>query len=335
MKSYYNKAKDYTITSRSVRTKHYEELKKQAEEEKRTALEFCIWYDFQLVDKAKLDTGVFSCILDLVNNKHITAPYVKQFRLACILLQRFLQSSKATNDKSCQEYIADHPEVASILETKRINMDFSQFLNYDRAKAHKQLFPFFRSKGINTDLVAELISRHLLAYDLDRRNLIFLNRTDRDTIGVEKLGTGTKHFQRLEGTMPMCWHYWLEQDEHITFRADIDTVIFFDTTLNMLKYLTDNEPQERTLYASLHTPNCLLETYKNTLALLRLDVKIEYVFEDELKTRRFKLFNLMPDESMFLPKLATPAPEPTAAEAPTVEVEATATADDDDEDLPF
>jgi hypothetical protein len=76
-----------------------------------------------------------------------------------------------------------------------------------------------------------------------------------------------------------------------------------------------------------------LETYKNTLALLRLDVKIEYVFEDELKTRRFKLFNLMPDESMFLPKLATPAPEPIAAEAPTVE--ATATADDDDEDLPF
>ena len=63
MKSYYNKAKDYLITSRSVRTKHYEELKKQAEEEKRTALEFCVWYDFQLVDKAKLDVGVFSCIL--------------------------------------------------------------------------------------------------------------------------------------------------------------------------------------------------------------------------------------------------------------------------------
>ena len=35
MKSYYNKAKDYSITSRSVKTKHYEELKKQAEEEKR------------------------------------------------------------------------------------------------------------------------------------------------------------------------------------------------------------------------------------------------------------------------------------------------------------
>ena len=109
MKSYYNKAKDYLVTSRSVRTRHYEELKKQREEEKRTALEFCVWYDFQLVDKAKLDVGVFSCILDLVNNKHITAPYIKDFRLACILLQRFLQSSKATNDKSCQEYIADHP----------------------------------------------------------------------------------------------------------------------------------------------------------------------------------------------------------------------------------
>ena len=71
------------------------------------------------------------------------------------------------------------------------------------------------------------------------------------------------------------------------------------------------------------------------MALLRLDVKIEYVFEDELKTRRFKLFNLMPDESMFLPKLETPVPMPTATETPTVEVEATATADDDDEDLPF
>ena len=133
--------------------------------------------------------------------------------------------------------------------------------------------------------------------------------------------------------MPMCWHYWLEQDEHITFRTDIDTVVFFDTTLNMLKYLTDNEPQERTLYASLHTPNCLLETYKNTLELLRLDVKIEYVFEEELKTRRFRLFNLMPDESMFLTKLETPAPTPTATEPPTVED--TATAVDDDEDLPF
>ena len=137
--------------------------------------------------------------------------------------------------------------------------------------------------------------------------------------------------------MPMCWHYWLEQDEHITFRTDIDTVVFFDTTLNMLKYLTDNEPQERTLYASLHTPNCLLETYKNTLGLLRLDVKIEYVFEDELKTRRFKLFNLMPDESMFLRKLETPAPMTAATEPSTTEAEAEAiaAADDDDEDLPF
>ena len=78
-----------------------------------------------------------------------------------------------------------------------------------------------------------------------------------------------------------------------------------------------------------------METYKNTLALLRLDVKIEYVFEDELKTRRFKLFNLMPDESMFLPKLETPAPIPTATNPSTVEVEAIATTDDDDEDLPF
>lgn len=33
MKSYYNKAKDYLVTSRSVRTRHYEELKKQIEEE--------------------------------------------------------------------------------------------------------------------------------------------------------------------------------------------------------------------------------------------------------------------------------------------------------------
>ena len=146
MKSYYNKAKDYLVTSRSVRTRHYEELKKQIEEEKRTALEFCVWYDFQLVDKAKLDVGVFSCILDLVNNKHITAPYIKDFRLACILLQRFLQSSKATNDKSCQEYIADHPEVQSRLETKYINMDFSQFLNYDRAKA-SSCFHFSETKA--------------------------------------------------------------------------------------------------------------------------------------------------------------------------------------------
>lgn len=81
MKSYYNKAKDYLVTSRSVRTRHYEELKKQIEEEKRTALEFCVWYDFQLVDKAKLDVGVFSCILEAVLVPEYPPKYVTDYTI--------------------------------------------------------------------------------------------------------------------------------------------------------------------------------------------------------------------------------------------------------------
>lgn len=318
MKDYYNKAKDNLVISRSTYTKQYETLKIQAAAEGRTALEFCVWYDFQLVNVARLDVNVFSCILDLVEEGHITGQYMKQFRLACILMQKFLQSSKVINDRKCAEYLADHPEVASRLETKRIDIDFSKFLKYDRYRAHKQMFPYFRQQGISTDLVAELVSRELLAYDLDFRNLIFLNRTDTDIIGVEKLGTGSKHFQRLEGTKPLCWHYWVDDEQYTTLSADIETVVFFDKTLNLLKYLTDNAPRMGTLYASLHTPNCLVETYENTISLLKKGVKIEFIFEDKEKIKRFENIEILSD-------ILTVSAEDTA---PAVE-------SDYEEDLPF
>lgn len=318
MKDYYNKAKDSLVISRSTYTKSYETLKIQAAAEGRTALEFCVWYDFQLVSVARLDVNVFSCILELIEKGHITGQYMKQFRLACILMQKFLQSSKAINDRKCTEYLADHPEVSARLETKRIDIDFSKFLKYDRYRAHKQMFPYFRQQGISTDLIAELVSRELLAYDLDFRNLIFLNRTDTDIIGVEKLGTGSKHFQRLEGIKPLCWLYWAEDRQYITLSADIETVVFFDNTLNLLKYLTNNAPRAETLYASLHTPNCLVETYKNTVLMLKEGVKIEFIFEDKEKIKRFENIEILSD----IPMAAGGDIEPV-------------TEDDDEEDLPF
>ncbi|WP_101697017.1 hypothetical protein [Clostridium minihomine] len=297
MKSYYTKAKDYLSVTRSSRTRNYEFLKKQASEERRTALEFCIWFDFNLVGAANLETGVFSCILDLIDNKHISAQYVKSFRLACILLQRFLQSDKQVNDKKCQEYLTDHPEIETRLRTRRVNMDFSSFLNYDRVKGNKVIFPFFRERGIDTKLIAELISRELLAFDNKYRNLIFLNTTDAEIVGVEKLGTREKHFQRLEGKRPLGWHYWLERLEKVHLNIDIETVVFFDNTFRLLKYLSDNEPQKDTLYSSLHTENCLLETYTNTLALLKDNVNIEFNFENESQIQRFQNAELMKSAS--------------------------------------
>ncbi len=323
MKGYYNKAKDYLTLSRSTYTRDYKYLKQQALEEHRTAFEFCIWYDYQLVGKANLETGVFSCILDLIDNKHISAAYIKDFRLACILFQKFLQSDKTINNNKCAEYLADHPDIAVRLNTKRVNANFGEYLKYDREKAHKIIFPFFRSRGIDINLIGELISRELLAFDTTFRNLIFLNTNHLEIVGVEKLGIGEEHFQRLEGKKPLCWCYWMEQKKHIQFQTDIESVIFFDTTLHLLKYLSDHEPQENTLYCSLHTENCLLETFINTIALLKKDVEIKFVFEVESKTERFKNVKKTNDITPDIKKENTIA-VPTLVQADNEEIPKTA-----------
>jgi|GEM_PF-4895207 hypothetical protein len=138
------------------------------------------------------------------------------------------------------------------------------------------MFPFFRAKGIDTNLIAELISRESLTFYCKFHNLIFINKVDIGIIGVEKLGIGIKHFQRHEGIKPVCWSYWVERKNHINFKTDIQRVIFFDTTIRLLQYVKENYSQDNTIYCSLNTDNCLIETYINTLKLLNDDVEIQF-----------------------------------------------------------
>ena len=311
-KSYYNKAKDYLCLNRSTNTKNYETLKKEALAQKRTAFEFCIWYDFTLVNVANLHTGVLSCILDLVEKNYISSEaYVKDFRLANLLMQKFLQSDKRINDAKCEEYLADYPAIMTELNTISIAADFSEFLSYDRVTANKQMFPFFRSKGINTNLIAQLISREMLAFDCKFNNLLFINRTDTEIVGVEKLGVGSKHFQRLEGSKPVCWSYWVERREYISFKTDIKKVIFFDDTIRLLQHLSENQPQENVLYCSLHTENCLIDTYTNPIELLNADVEIQFNFANKEAIQRFeniKIENNIPEseKEIQIPAESTP-----------------------------
>ncbi|MGF7059640.1 hypothetical protein [Brassicibacter mesophilus] len=306
-KSYYNKAKDYLPLNRSTYTKHYQTLKKEVLAQKRTAFEFCIWYDFQLVDVANLNTGILSCILELIEKKHIsTEKHIKNFRLACMLFHKFMQSDKKVNDGKCEEYIADHPAIAARLSTVNIEVDFISYLNYDRTSANKQMFPFFRAKEIDTNLIAELISRELLAFDCKFHNLIFINKADTGILGVEKLGIGIKHLQRLEGIRPICWSYWVERKNHINFKTDIQRVIFFDTTIRLLQYLKENYPQDNTLYCSLHTDNYLIETYTNTLELFNTDVEIQFNFENQEKIQRFN--NIKKENDILEPEMEKQIP---------------------------
>ena len=306
-KSYYNKAKDYLSLNRSTNTKNYETLKKEAVAQKRTAFEFCIWYDFTLVNVANLHTGVLSCILDLAEKNHISSDaYVNDFRLANLLMQKFLQSDKKVNDAKCEEYLADYSAIMTKLNTISIDADFSEFLSYDRVTANKQMFPFFRSKGINTNLIAQLISREMLAFDCKFHNLVFINRTDTEIVGVEKLGIGSKHFQRLEGIKHVCWSYWVEKRKYISFKTDIQKVIFFDDTIRLLQHLSENQPQENVLYCSLHTDNCLIETYTNTLELLNDDVEIQFNFANKEAIQRFE--NVKKENNIPEPKNETQTP---------------------------
>ena len=249
--------------NRSTYTKDLKILKEQAKLENRTALEFCIWFDYSLVSVCNLNTGPFSAILELIDNKHILNNlYVKPFRLACLIFQEFVNSNNELNKKKVSDFLLDYPEYGQAKPSKKFNFD--DIYNYDRAKSHRIMFAYLTQKEIKRNLISALIYRHFLSFDDKMNNLLFISQDDMDFHGLVKQGIREKHFMKPEfvsETMP--FYYWQERDEKVIFKRDIKKVVFYDTTLYMLKKISYHI-EDNVLYCSLHTPNASPNLYNNT-----------------------------------------------------------------------
>ena len=288
---YDTKAIHSLVISRSAYTRPLDKLKEQCIAQKRTNLEFVIWFDYTLMEVAKLDNSVFNCILELIQSKHIiNNHYMKDFRLACIIMQKFIDSDHAGNLIKLEEFANDYPQFkryANIEPTP--HLDFDSILTYDRVLANKRMFPYFHSNGVSKELVAELISRNLLAFDTRLHNLIYICQSNGKFLGIEKHGIGTKHYQQLiYKDKPISFIYHVERLGFLDFKRDIKKAVFFDNTLNMLKFLSENYIDSQTAYCSLHTPNCAKETFSNTLKLFNDNADIEFRFLNSDKTQRFE-----------------------------------------------
>lgn len=242
-----------------------------------TCLDFLLWYDETfLTEKLDFKKSVFDFILYLTDRDGlcISSSTIKNnFRLACLIYNKFVNADEKEIKKMSAEYLKDNP-----VNDNYINWE--SIIDYDK-KGNKVMFPFFRQLGISDKFVAELVSRQLLAFDNKFRNLVFIcSDSLGNRYGLEKHGITSKHFMRLEGDkFPFC--YWVERGNEINFK-NINNIVLYSDTLEMLEEIStlieNDEIDYNTVYASLHTKNFHSDCLDNLLKLCSENVRVIYNF---------------------------------------------------------
>ena len=231
-------------------------------------LGFILWYDENLLQETiSLQLTPFNYILSCITNGIIQCTYVKNnYRLACLILSMYAKASKPTIWALREAYLKDHPDFYEHKSYEKI--DFESLYKYDRFTANKIMFPYFASLGIDKELIAELISRRLIAYDgkYKYKNIVYVCQDLYDQYGMETLGMTAIHYQQLKGK-PFPFIYFREELEAFKM-TDFEKAEFFGNTLDMLKYLSDLKASDsgipcRTAYVSLHSANYNVCAYAN------------------------------------------------------------------------
>ena len=248
------------------------------EEKGLNSLNFALWYDERLLNSGvSLSLSPFRYILKSIDAGVISHDgTVGNYRLACLLLAKFVNCDSARIKDIEKDYIKDHPNITiEAPKTKTKTLDYSTVYNYDHTAANKIIFPYMASNGIDKSLTAELISRGLLAFDgrYSFKNLVFICNDVTDFHGFEVLGmSAAKHFMQLSGeAFPFI--YYREELERIDyndfFRAEV-----FNDTIEMLRYLSelkkaDGGIPQRVLFVSLHTSNYSMAAYAKYRKIFR------------------------------------------------------------------
>lgn len=240
------------------------------EEKGLNSLDFALWYDERLLNSGvPLSLSPFRYILKCIDDGVLSHDgTVGNYRLACLLLAKFVNCD-AVRIKSIEgDYIKDHPNTAiEAPKAKAKTLDYSTVYHYDHVAANKIIFPYMASKGIDKSLTAELISRGLLAFDgrYSFKNLVFVCNDVTDFHGFEVLGmSASKHFMQLSGeAFPFI--YYREELERIDYNDFLRAEVFNDT-IELLRYLselkqTDDGIPQRVLFVSLHTSNYSMAAY--------------------------------------------------------------------------
>ena len=234
------------------------------------ALDFALWYDERLLGSGvPLSLSPFRYILKSIDEGVISHnAIVGNYRLACLLLAKFVNCDTARIKGIEADYLIDHPAAtAEPPKAKAKTLDYATVYDYDHTAANKIIFPYMASKGIDKALTAELISRGLLAFDgrYSFKNLVFVCNDVTDFHGFEVLGMSeAKHFMQFSGeAFPFL--YYREELERIDYTDFLRAEVFNDT-LEMLRHLTelkktDEGIPQRVLFVSLHTSNYSMAAY--------------------------------------------------------------------------
>lgn len=246
------------------------ELDKQlAKDKKLDALDFCLWFDNQLLDIKDVSFKMkpFDFILKLVdlnyiNSRSFFSNSVKSnFRIACLIFAKFVKCDANNIHSIREEFLKDYPHFFDKKEEVKINYD--ELFKYDRYKANKLIFLYAKNNGISKTLMSELVSRQLVAFDEKGHNIVYVCTDCFDFQGIERHGIGTKHFMKLEGT-PFPFVYYKERFDRVSNDKFVKVEVF-DTSLVLLQYLSDDniDIYDDVLYVSMHTSNYNKKAFDN------------------------------------------------------------------------
>lgn len=265
-KKQYNKLPSrYTINIVQSRKCSLDVVKETCSNKGLDTLDFVLWYDEKLLNSSiSVQLPLFDYILKSISDGIITykAP-IKHFRMACLIMQEFSKCNKVQVAAMRAAFLKDHP---NFLDAACADVDFDSLYKYDHYTANKIMFPYFARQHIDKDLIAELISRKMLAFDdtYKIKNIVYICQDLYDNYGIEILGMTEKHYQRLKG-QPFPFVYIAEEFDAFSM-DDVTSVEFFGSTIEMLQHLSELRESEdgipaRTAFASLHTDNYNIAAY--------------------------------------------------------------------------
>lgn len=258
---------------------------------KLTSIDFCIWYDENLLTIKNIDftKKPFDFILFLFDNNYLNSKRffdnsnISNFRLACLIFSRFVKMADVNKIKSMSHlFLADNPDFLKPILKNTIEVDFTKIFIYDRYKSNKKIFPYFSNNNVDKQLIGELISRQFIAFDEKYNNIIYINRDLYDNVSIEKHGITPKHFMRLEGK-PFPFIYFTETEEYSYKR--FTRCEAFATTLELLQFISENEVYDDVVYISLHTDNYNPEAIKN-FKISFGDLYINFHFDNKVDVNK-------------------------------------------------
>lgn len=174
------------------------------------------------------------------------------FRKATITMSYFLRSNKdKLEEESHMLYKrGTHSKLKNPLEDGLNTFDLNSLYNYDKEQYNKWIFGYLHNeRKIDRYLIAELLSRKLISFDTEGKNILFITyNANNEIVSIEKKGTfkGKKYAQvhSKESNTPFIY---IKED---TDSSDIDILYIFESSIDLLSYIIIYQADNSAVYIS-------------------------------------------------------------------------------------